>query len=202
MGVLAVKLVYSVFSAMCIFCCSSMQLVHPLTMKLQANETDMMALLAIKAQIQHDPNQVTSSWNDSIHFCSWYGVTCSQRHQQRVSKLNLSSQGLAGSISPHIGNLSFLRGICLYNNTFTHEIPPEIGSLHRLQVLLLHNNSFTGHIPPNVSNCFNLTFLSLGRNKLVGEIPSQLGFLSKLQILVLQGNYLTGEIPSSLGNLS
>ncbi|KAM4081917.1 hypothetical protein ACJW30_11G129800 [Castanea mollissima] len=32
-----------------------------------------------------------SSWNDSIHFCHWRGVTCGRRHQ-RVTVLDLQSQ--------------------------------------------------------------------------------------------------------------
>ncbi|KAM5555344.1 hypothetical protein ABKV19_023310 [Rosa sericea] len=204
MGALVVKLVliYSVLNAMFIFSCGSMQLNHPSTTRLARNETDRLALLAIKAQIRHDPNRVMSTWNDSTHFCLWQGVTCSRLHQQRVTRLDLNSQGLAGSLSPHIGNLSFLRLLRLYDNSFTHEIPPEIGLLRRLQILNLYNNSFTGLIPANISNCFNLIHLGVGRNKLVGEIPSKLGFLSKLERIVFENNNLTGEIPSSFGNLS
>ncbi|XP_024200479.1 probable LRR receptor-like serine/threonine-protein kinase At3g47570 [Rosa chinensis] len=179
-----------------------MHLDQPFTSRLKGNETDRLALLSIKGNIQHDPNRVLSSWNNSIHFCLWHGVTCSSRHRQRVTMLDLNSQGLAGSISPHIGNLSFLRDLRLHNNSFSQEIPPQIGHLRRLQVLDLENNSFIGRIPANISNCFNLISLSFSRNKLAGEIPSNLGFLSKLQKLVLQSNNLTGEISPSLGNLS
>ncbi|XP_024156545.1 probable LRR receptor-like serine/threonine-protein kinase At3g47570 [Rosa chinensis] len=206
MRVLAVKVILIVcFLSRAVFICclsSSMHLDQTFTSRLKGNETDRLALLSIKGNIQHDPNRVLSSWNNSIHFCLWHGVTCSSRHRQRVTMLDLSSQGLAGSISPHIGNLSFLRELLLYNNSFTQEIPPQIGHLHRLQLLSLMNNSFSGPIPASISNCFNLTFLTVGQNKLVGEIPSNLGFLSKLQTLVLQDNNLTGEIPPSLGNLS
>ncbi|XP_004308369.1 PREDICTED: probable LRR receptor-like serine/threonine-protein kinase At3g47570-like [Fragaria vesca subsp. vesca] len=169
---------------------------------LQGNETDRQALLAIKDQIQHDPNQVTSSWNDTLHFCLWHGVTCSRRHRQRVTKLELDSLELVGSISPYIGNLSFLRKLDLENNSFTHHIPPQIGHLHRLKVLSLNNNSLSGSIPPNISNCFQLITLDLAFNILVGKIPPQLSSLSKLAYFNLQKNNLTGEIPHSLGNLS
>ncbi|XP_061997000.1 probable LRR receptor-like serine/threonine-protein kinase At3g47570 [Rosa rugosa] len=201
-GVLVMKLVliYSlVLNFMSIFCCSSMQLNHP---RLEGNETDRLALLAIKAQIQHDPKRVTSSWNETLHFCLWHGVTCSRRHRQRVTKLELGSLELVGSISPYIGNLSFLREVTLENNSFTHQIPPQIGHLHRLQVLFLHNNSLTGTIPANISNCFKLITLRLDRNNLVGKIPPILSSLSKLQNLIIQYNNLTGAIPPSLGNLS
>ncbi|XP_008223897.1 PREDICTED: probable LRR receptor-like serine/threonine-protein kinase At3g47570 [Prunus mume] len=193
MGILFVKLIFtylSVFNAIIFVCCGI------------SNETDRLALLAIKAQIKEDPYGVMSSWNESMHFCMWQGVTCSQRHHQRVTSLMLRGQNLVGSLSPNIGNLSFLRSLQLQNNSFSHEIPPEIGRLRRLQVLSLEYNLFTGLIPYNISYCSNLTYMSFGHNKLVGEIPPEIGSLSKLQTFVLQSNNLTGEIPPSLGNLS
>ena len=82
--------------------------------RLGGNYTDQQALLAFKAQIS-DPLQVLNSWNGTTHFCQWRGVTCGHRHQ-RVSRLSLNSFKLGGSISPHIGNLSFLRLLDLGNN--------------------------------------------------------------------------------------
>uniref|UniRef100_A0A2N9HI82 Leucine-rich repeat-containing N-terminal plant-type domain-containing protein n=1 Tax=Fagus sylvatica TaxID=28930 RepID=A0A2N9HI82_FAGSY len=101
-----------------------------------SNETDQLALLEFKAKITHDPFGAMSSWNDSIHFCQWQGVTCGCRHQ-RVIVLNLQSQKLVGSISPHVGNLSFLRNPTLQNNSFHNEIPPEIGRLHKIASLAI-----------------------------------------------------------------
>ena len=72
------------------------------------NETNRLGLLAFKAKITDDPLQVMSSWNDSIHFCQWRGVTCGRRHQ-RVVVLDLQTSKLVGSISPHVGNLSLDR---------------------------------------------------------------------------------------------
>ncbi|PRQ56836.1 putative protein kinase RLK-Pelle-LRR-XII-1 family [Rosa chinensis] len=188
---------------------SSMHLKYPSTMDSKMlgfggrnNETDRLALLAIKAEIRQDPNGIMSSWNDSIHFCLWHGVACSQRHLQRVIILDLNSLELAGTISPQVGNLSFLQNLVLYNNSFTHEIPPEIGHLRRLRELRLDNNSLTGPIPSTIYSCFNLIDLIVGNNMLIGEISSQIGSLPKLQLLVLQWNNFTGEIPPTLGNLS
>ncbi|XP_020409141.1 putative receptor-like protein kinase At3g47110 [Prunus persica] len=193
MGVLVLRLIliYSFFSTL-VYCGSS----------LPGNETDRLALQAMKAQILQDPHRVLSSWKDSIHFCLWQGVNCSLQHHQRVIRLDLHSQNLVGTISPHIGNLSFLRELHLQNNSFSHEIPPEIWHLHRLQVLRLDNNSLSGSLPVNVSNCLSLINLNVGYNNLVGKISPEISTLSKLQSLVLQANHLTGEIPPSLGNLS
>ncbi|KAF8042180.1 hypothetical protein BT93_A0715 [Corymbia citriodora subsp. variegata] len=165
------------------------------------NETDRLALLAFKAGITGDPFGVLNSWNNSIGLCKWYGVTCGRR-QQRVTVLNLSSQGLSGSISPRIGNLSFVRIISLLNNSLNHEIPPQVGQLRCLRVLRLDNNSLVGEIPKNLSACSNLVSLILQGNQLTGEIPRELSSLSNLLELALPRNNLIGSVPSSIGNLS
>ncbi|KAK2633230.1 hypothetical protein EUGRSUZ_L00178, partial [Eucalyptus grandis] len=164
------------------------------------DEIDRLALLEFKARIV-DPSGVLSLWNDSSHFCDWYGITCGRKHR-RVTILDLGSKKLSGVVSPHIGNLSFLRGVNLENNSFHAKIPPHFGRLLRLQNLSLNNNSFSGQIPSNLSYCSNLLVLDLGFNMLEGNLPTELGSLSKLQVLKLQFNSLMGNILPSIGNLS
>ncbi|KAI3748829.1 hypothetical protein L6452_12208 [Arctium lappa] len=77
---------------------------------LAGNHTDLHSLLAFKSSITHDPQRVLDTWNTSLHFCQWQGVTCGRRHA-RVTRLELGSRGLVGSLSPQIGNLSFLKDI-------------------------------------------------------------------------------------------
>ncbi|KAL6289723.1 hypothetical protein ACE6H2_007233 [Prunus campanulata] len=165
------------------------------------NDTDRLALLEVKATITHDPFGVLTTWNETIHFCHWHGVSCGHRHQ-RVTRLDLQSLELAGSISPHVGNLSFLREIYLQNNSLSSEIPQEIGRLRRLQNLQLENNSLSGEIPSNLSGCSQLLILFLSFNFLVGRIPEELGTLSKLRVLAIDRNNLTGAVPHTLSNLS
>ncbi|XP_075662777.1 putative receptor-like protein kinase At3g47110 [Castanea sativa] len=165
------------------------------------NETDHLALLGFKTQISRDPKNIFSSWNDSLHFCEWEGVTCGHKHR-RVIALDLQARGLVGSLSPYIGNLSFIRKIMLANNSIGGKIPDEVGRLFRLQVLWLYNNSFQGEIPANLSHCSNLYDLYVGRNNLSGSIPMELAFLLKLKYLFVEENNLKGEIPTFIGNLS
>ncbi|PQP91922.1 hypothetical protein Pyn_05689 [Prunus yedoensis var. nudiflora] len=177
---------------------------------LEGNERDRVSLLAVKAQIKEDPHQVLSSWNESIHFCMWHGVTCSKRHHQRVTVLNLESQNLVGSISPHIGNLSFLRELRLQHNSFGQQIPAEIGRLRRLQlgalsklqIFVLEFNNLTGEIPPSLGNLSSLETLAAYNNSLLGSIPSSLGRLKHLTFLAFDLNRLSGTIPPSVFNLS
>ncbi|KAL3730327.1 hypothetical protein ACJRO7_027349 [Eucalyptus globulus] len=166
------------------------------------NQTDWLALTSFKNAIHEDPFGVLSSWNDSTHHCEWQGVLCSKRHPGRVTSLFLGSQGLGGFLSPHIGNLSFLRVMRLQNNSFYGEIPPQIGNLLRLRYLDLTNNSFGGPIPSNLSHCLNLETLNFLGNQLVGGIHSNIGTLPRLKNLILSTNNLVGPIPPSIGNLS
>ncbi|XP_071734450.1 uncharacterized protein [Rutidosis leptorrhynchoides] len=165
------------------------------------NETDHLALLSFKSLITHDPYGALSSWNTSLHFCDWSGVTCGKRNK-RVTGLRFDSQGLEGTLSPQVGNLSFLRVLWLPNNSFHNTIPHQLGRLFRLRVLALVINKFNGVIPTNLSGCSNLKILGLYANELVGNIPREISLFPKLTILALDENRLTGGIPSFLGNIT
>nr|XP_028957644.1 putative receptor-like protein kinase At3g47110 [Malus domestica] len=196
MGFLGIIIIiWSILMQLCLLMVTSSSL------HLGGNETDRQSLLAFKAEIVNDPLGILSSWNESLHFCQWQGIACSRRHQ-RVTVLNLQSSRLNGQLSPHIGNLSFLRTLNLQNNSFNNTIPQEIGRLFRLQQLRLENNSFSGDIPFNISRCSNLQILRIVGNHLRGKLPIEIGYLSQLQVLHLRNNNLSGEIPLSFGNLS
>ncbi|CAN0907875.1 Probable LRR receptor-like serine/threonine-protein kinase At3g47570 [Linum grandiflorum] len=140
------------------------------------NLTDQLALLEFKNSITNDPDGILASWNDSLHFCNWLGITCNT--QQRVTSLSLSSCNLAGTLSPHISNFTFL------------------------QTLNLTTNSFTGQIPPNLTRCFELRTVLVEHNSIEGTIPEDIGLLSKLTRFRMGSNNLTGQLPASIGNLS
>ncbi|GJQ99118.1 kinase-like domain-containing protein [Tanacetum coccineum] len=139
--------------------------------------------------------------------------------------LILQSQGLEGSLSPHVGNLSFLRDLSLRNNSFQATIPHELCRLSRLRCLHLHENKFSGVIPANLSGCFNLKELVLGASgnplggsipdtilwksltvsycydyNLYGSIPRSIFNLSLLVNFSVAVNHLTGSLPSEIGN--
>ncbi|KAL2334394.1 hypothetical protein Fmac_015607 [Flemingia macrophylla] len=172
------------------------------TASASTNVTDHVALLRFKESISNDPNGILDSWNDSMHFCMWHGVTCNPMHHQRVTQLNLRGFQLLGAISPQVGNLSFLEYLDLRNNSFYGVIPPELGGLAQLHKLDLSNNSLVGEIPTNLTSCAHLEGLSLSGNNLFGKIPVDIGSLRKLQQLYIGKNNLTGPIPPSIGNLS
>ncbi|XP_071719568.1 uncharacterized protein [Rutidosis leptorrhynchoides] len=165
------------------------------------SETDRLALFSVKSHIKSDPYQIMPTWNDSAHFCNWTGVVCGTRHT-RVVTLNLSSGGFSGTISPAVGNLSFLRELGLSDNSFTGKVPQEVGKLSRLRTLDIAKNLLSGEIPSNISQCLNLEVLHLGGNDFVGTFPNEFESLSRLQYINLALNNLTGEIPKFIGNFT
>ncbi|KAL6146176.1 hypothetical protein ACLB2K_056859 [Fragaria x ananassa] len=163
------------------------------------NESDRLTLLDFKKRITEDPLHIMSSWNESMDFCSWIGVTCNNS-TGRVVTLNLQAQKLAGWIPPSIGNLTYLTGINLKKNNFHGEIPQEMGRLLHLQLLYLSSNSFSGKLPTNISHCTQLRELHVVSNELTGSIPDQLSSLLNSTHLWLQENQLHGELPQDVGN--
>ncbi|KAK9725009.1 hypothetical protein RND81_05G115300 [Saponaria officinalis] len=165
------------------------------------NVTDHSALLAIKSFLVDHHGEILSSWNHSLHRCNWEGIICGHKHK-RVINLDLSSSGLSGTISPFIGNLSFLDTILLYNNSLNGPIPQEIGRLLRLKLLQLTNNTLVGGIPANLSGCINLQILALGGNKLGGNVPIGLRSLSMLKVIYFSQSSLTGPLFNVIQNLT
>ncbi|XP_024030738.1 putative receptor-like protein kinase At3g47110 [Morus notabilis] len=162
------------------------------------NDTDRFALLKFKESISNDPHGILSVWNDSTPFCSWPGIACSRSHP-RITALNLSGYDLRGTISPYVGNLSFMRSFNLRNNSFFGDIPQQVGRLFRLQSLNLNRNLLTGMIPRELGSLVKLTTLNLEGNKLTGSIPPSLGNISSLEGFSVTENNLFGSVPEELG---
>ncbi|KAM0848821.1 hypothetical protein ACQ4PT_054134 [Festuca glaucescens] len=154
------------------------------------------ALRAFRAGVS-DPSGMLQSWNNTAHFCRWAGVTCEHGH---VTSLGVS--GLSGTISPAIGNLTYLETLNFSKNTFSGSIPANLGRLRRLSFLSFCDNRLSGVIPDSLRNCTGLAYAYLNNNSLAGAIPDWLGTMPNLTYLWLNGNSLSGEIPPSLGNLT
>uniref|UniRef100_A0A0E0E391 Receptor kinase-like protein Xa21 n=1 Tax=Oryza meridionalis TaxID=40149 RepID=A0A0E0E391_9ORYZ len=204
----------------------------PLVIGSNETESDRQALLCLKSQLTSSA-EVLSSWsNASMEFCSWHGVTCSTQYPRRVTALDLSSEGITGSISPCIADLTYLTKLQLSNNSFYGSIPSELGFLTQLSILNISMNSLegnnlvgsipdtlghvptletlavdlnnlSGQVPPSIFNVSSLTYLGIANNSLTGRLPSNIGYtLPNIQELILHNKKFSGSIPSSLLNAS
>ncbi|XP_052135585.1 probable LRR receptor-like serine/threonine-protein kinase At3g47570 isoform X2 [Oryza glaberrima] len=160
----------------------------------------MLSLLDFRA-IANDPTGALSSWNSSIHYCSWRGVICKPKNRGRVTALNLAGYGLSGPIATSVGNLTLLHALDLSSNQFSGKIP-NLNNLQKMQYLNLSSNSLDGPIPDSLTNCSNLKIIDFYSNSLQGEIPLRLDLLPNLLQLILSSNELTGVIPSILSNIT
>ena len=141
----------------------------------------------------------STNWKTDAPLDQWYGVTM---HEGRVWGVDLSDNGLAGSIPSDLGSLTNVRWLFLSSNALAGTIPGELGSLENLGSLSLWGNELTGSIPATLGNLTNLEWMSLSSNELTGRIPAELGRLANLEYLSLGWNELTGSIPAALGNLT
>ncbi|KAD4179500.1 hypothetical protein E3N88_28091 [Mikania micrantha] len=148
----------------------------------------------------YDQN-LTSSGQQTVSPCNWYGVSCNENGS--IYRLNLTSSGLNGTLD-HMSFSSFpnLAYFELSLNNLYGIIPSEIGQLSNLVYLDLSANQLTGIIPPAIGKLRNLVTLHLFQNQLSGSIPDAVCQIRFLSELMLNENNLNGSIPTCLGQLS
>ena len=139
------------------------------------------------------------SWDLSMPMSQWYGVTLSNN---RVSRLNLTNNGIKGRFPEELADLEFLQYLHLAQNDMTGTLPANIDNLSRLEEFQLDDNRIGGGIPNALGFIGSLRILSMKNNQLVGSIPSSLGNLSLVQRIDLSDNRLTGSIPAELTQLN
>ncbi|CAA0809800.1 LRR receptor-like serine/threonine-protein kinase FLS2 [Striga hermonthica] len=191
--------------------------------------TDKNALIQFKTFITSDPHHIlATNWSTdtSSSVCQWIGVSCSTKHNNRVTGFSISGFGLRGTLSPYLGNLTFLTYLDISYNNFTGPIPRELSRLRRLrsidigfnsfagqiptwfgafpqlEIMRLTNNTFTGSIPQEWSLLQRLRLIDMENNSLTGQIPVGFGALPQLELLNLRNNKLNGKIPEEIGNCS
>ncbi|CAA0809798.1 LRR receptor-like serine/threonine-protein kinase EFR [Striga hermonthica] len=164
-----------------------------------AATTDQNALVKYKTSITSDPYRLlATNWSTDTNssVCQWIGVSCGTKHKNRVTGLNISGFGLGGTLSPHLGNLTFLRYLDISYNTFAGPIPSELSRLSRLRSIYLSSNNFTGSTPQELSRLQGLQMLFLHNNQLTGSIPRGIFSLASIRIMRISNNYLSGMLPS------
>ena len=141
----------------------------------------------------------TNWMDDNQPLNAWHGVTTDS--DDNVTRLDLPSNNLSGSLPAALGNLRELTTVNLGYNTLSGPIPPELVYLRALRALYLNNNALNGSIPAALGQLTALQYLRLDTNALGGEIPAELGQLTALTDLRLHTNALSGSIPAELGDL-
>ena len=140
-----------------------------------------------------------TAWLTSAPLMDWFGVATDDNG--RVSGIELSENGLSGTLPAALGQLTGLTRLSLHGNRLSGSIPGEFARLTNLEVLSLGRNELHGSIPGSLGELTNLTALYLENNRFSGSIPPELGQLTNLTVLYLAENGLSGSIPSEFGRL-
>jgi Leucine-rich repeat (LRR) protein len=130
-----------------------------------------------------------------ISECDSYGVTCviDQLGQEHVSRIELSNNGLTGSLPTSLVDLPYLEVFDVSYNDIGGAIP-AISGLSELADFDVHNNRLSGSIP-DLTGLINLANLDVSSNRLTGSIPP-LDAATNLWIFRAYKNQLTGPIPN------
>ncbi len=184
---------------------------------------DRVALMALYGETGGSAWINSDHWLTDAPLGSWHGVTADDEDRvtairlpnnnltgrlptegmevlDRLTRLNLSGNHLAGTVPAGLGALTRLTELDLSHNLFSGPIPGSLGQLRKLRNLRLAHNRLTGRIDANLGELEQLVKLDLSTNRIEGPIPSELGLLSNLVELNLGTNGLTA-IPGELGQL-
>ncbi|XP_073006367.1 LRR receptor-like serine/threonine-protein kinase GHR1 [Typha latifolia] len=171
----------------------------------QLPSQDILALLAFKKGITHDPTgYISDSWNEeSIDFngcpSSWNGIVCNGGN---VAGIVLDNHGLSGNADLSVfANLSLLVKLSMGNNNLSGVLPNNIGEFKSLKYLDVSNNRFSGPLPQEIGKLQNLQNLSLAGNNFSGPLPDSIEGLASIQSLDLSSNLFSGPLPLTLKGL-
>lgn len=71
----------------------------------------------------------------ALQLAKWFGITCNINNQ--ITSLKLSNINLKGTLSPNLGNLTYLTTLVLSSNNLTGTLPSQLSFLHRLETINL-----------------------------------------------------------------
>ncbi|KAL7544007.1 hypothetical protein ACHAXR_013414 [Thalassiosira sp. AJA248-18] len=110
--------------------------------------------------------------------------------------------GLAGPVlGANVSMWSSMKGLHLFDNSFSGYLDEKIGDLKYLVFLRAQNNIFSSWLPNGMTNLKKLREVYLGKNGLKFDLPPNIGDMEDLEDLRLNENPMNGTIPESLYNL-
>ena len=185
---------------------------HSVTVTVEASSarTERDVLVAFYYSTGGPEWKNNTNWLSAKPIGEWHGVITNVFGE--VERLILPNNGLIGTITVQLAQLTSLEILNLGGNKLTGGIPAELGDFDYLLELDLSQNNLTGEIPAElgqigllssfISAPLNRAVFNLGYNQLTGPIPPELGNLVNVQFFSLSRNALTGGIPAELGKLT
>ncbi|KAL7537964.1 hypothetical protein ACHAXR_008184 [Thalassiosira sp. AJA248-18] len=112
------------------------------------------------------------------------------------------NMGLTGSVlGANVSRWTSMKGLHLFDNSFSGYIDENIGDLQYLVFLRAQNNILSSWIPNGLTNLKKLREVYLGKNGITYDLPPDIGNMEDLENLTVNENPMNGAIPESLYNL-
>ncbi|PHT88288.1 putative LRR receptor-like serine/threonine-protein kinase [Capsicum annuum] len=163
-------------------------------------ESDKQVLLSFKTFLEKqnpmNKGYRHTEWDSSDSSpCTWRGIVC-DGGVDRVTRIDLSGDNLAGNMFNNFSAMTELRYIDLSMNTIGGSIPADLGQCENLRFLNLSHNIIDGEL--NLTGLNNLEVLDLTMNRIHGEISLTFpGICDSLVVANISNNNFTGEIGST-----
>eukprot|EP00585_Thalassiosira_rotula_P004091 CAMPEP_0196142354 /NCGR_PEP_ID=MMETSP0910-20130528/11563_1 /TAXON_ID=49265 /ORGANISM="Thalassiosira rotula, Strain GSO102" /LENGTH=688 /DNA_ID=CAMNT_0041403657 /DNA_START=40 /DNA_END=2106 /DNA_ORIENTATION=- len=161
--------------------------------KLPTELYDASKLQLLNVAMQYSYNSVCIMSNNT------YVNTVYERGGVTSRDLNF---GLIGQVlDSNVTKWTSMKGLHLFDNSFSGKVSDEVGSLKYLVYLRAHNNRLSSILPNKLTNLKKTREVYLYRNEMYYGIPSRIGDMEDLEDLRLHENEMDGEIPDSLYSL-
>lgn len=110
--------------------------------------------------------------------------------------------GLYGEVlGVDVNKWASMKGLHLFDNSFSGVISEEIGDLKYLVFLRAHNNIISSFLPTGLGKLKKLREVYLNKNEMYLDIIPNIGDMEDLEDFRLNENEMEGKIPESLYNL-
>lgn len=175
-------------------------------------------LLHNRTSGQHWVNN--SHWGGDVVVCTWYGVVCDAANaveirlqnnnlsgtlppeisSVRISVLNVTRNGLSGTLPSSFGKWSALREFDVSHNNLSVTLPPEYSQWSGVYQLYVSNNSLSGTLPAAYASWRSvISRVMVDHNMLSGTLPSSYGTWD-IQSIELSNNMFSGSLPQEYDN--
>jgi len=129
-------------------------------------ETDKAILMQFFESTKGESWTNKEKWGSDAPVGEWFGITV---ENDRVTKIVLPSNNLAGTIPVSVEELGALESFEVQNNSIEGELPSKIGDLSKLKTLDVSSNNITGEIPKSVGELKDLETLNASDNQISGK---------------------------------
>jgi len=119
--------------------------------------------------------KTTTDWLTGNTECNWFGIACKFLQQQSVvTKIDLHSNNLQGSLPPDVALLDSLEDFWLFRNGLTGSLPDSIGRWQNLKWFLVNDNRLEGTLPDSIGQWTALSRFVLFNNDFEGKLPDSI----------------------------